>query len=167
MPEDTAPQKGRPSIYTEEIAALLCERLAQGEGLRSACREDHMPHPSTVIGWVLQDREGFSKRYADAKEIAMHLMADEITDIADDTSHDTRAGPDGQELPNGEWMARSRLRVDTRKWLLSKLIPKKYGDKLDLNHGGQDNNPVKVEHSISPKGREALTKLLDGLEPEA
>lgn len=127
---------GRLTIYTEEIAALICERLAQGEGLRSACREDHMPHPSTVIGWVLQNREGFSKRYAEAKEIALHLMADEITDIADDISHDTRKGPDGQELPNTEWITRSRLRVDTRKWLLSKLVPKKYGDKIDHNVTG-------------------------------
>lgn len=128
--------RGRPSVYTEKVATLICERLANGEGLRSACRGENMPHPSTVIGWVVQDREGFSKRYAEAKDIAIQIMAEDIIDIADDTSRDTKHGPDGQELPNSEWISRSRLRVDTRKWLLSKLIPKKYGDKIDHNVSG-------------------------------
>ena len=143
MTEASRPH-GRPSLYTEEIAAEVCARLADGEGLRAICAPDGMPAPSTIIGWVIDDREGFSERYAKAKDVAMHVMAEDIVEIADDVSNDTKIVGEGQEIPNSEWISRSRLRVDTRKWLLSKLMAKKYGDKLDMNLGGQADNPVRV-----------------------
>ena len=139
---------GRLTIYTEEIAAEICERLAEGESLRSISRTEGMPSPGTIIGWVLRDREGFSKRYAQAKDVCMHVMAEDLVEIADDNTRDEipiydDAGEQIGTRPNGEFMNRSRLRVDTRKWLLSKLQAKKYGDKLDMNVGGQNgDNPV-------------------------
>lgn len=133
---------GRPSLYSEDVAVEICSRLAEGEGLRSICRTDGMPSPSTVIGWVLEDREGFSERYAKAKDIATHLLAEEIVEIADDSSRDELPIYDdsGEEIgskPNTEFINRSRLRVDTRKWVLSKLMAKKYGDKIDVTSDGQ------------------------------
>lgn len=125
-------QRGRPSLYAEEVAIEICARLAEGEGLRSICRDEGMPAPSTVIGWVLENREGFSERYAKAKEVATHLLAEELVEIADDKSFDTIQSQDGRDMPNSEWIARSRLRVDARKWVLSKLMAKKYGDKLTI-----------------------------------
>lgn len=105
--------------------------------LREVCRADDMPQEATVRGWVLQDREGFSAQYTQAREIGYHAMADELLEISDDATNDwmERNGQesDGWQI-NGENVQRSRLRLDTRKWLLSKALPKVYGDKIGLNH---------------------------------
>lgn len=126
-------QPGRPSIFTPELAAEICRRIASGQSLRSVCRDEAMPDRSTVKAWVVNDIDGFSGQYARARELGLEELADETLEIADDSSLDTRKGADGQDLPDHEWMSRSKLRVDTRKWLLSKLMPKVYGDRLDVN----------------------------------
>lgn len=64
--------------------------------------------------------------------MGLEVMADELFDIADETSQDTITDAEGNARPNSEWITRSRLRVDTRKWYLSKLAPKRYGDRLDV-----------------------------------
>lgn len=99
-----------------------------------------MPAPSTIINWVMENREGFSERYAKAKDVAAQILAEEIIEIADDNSRDEipildDAGNEIGTKANAEFINRSRLRVDTRKWVLSKLLPKKYGDKLLLPEG--------------------------------
>jgi hypothetical protein len=97
------------------------------------------------MGWVLSDLHGFGERYARAKEIAAHMLAEEIAEIADDGSRDYTVTEDGREIPDHDHINRSKLRVDSRKWLLSKLLPKKYGDKVDLNLGGQGKeNPQRM-----------------------
>jgi hypothetical protein len=125
---------GRPSDYTQEIADRICQQLASGMSLREVCRSDDMPAESTVRLWALEDRDGFSAQYTRAREIGYHSMADELLEIADDAANDwmERNGDDneGWQL-NGEHVQRSRIRLDTRKWLLSKALPKVYGDKLD------------------------------------
>jgi hypothetical protein len=118
---------GRPSIYTQELATKITSRMCQGESLRSICRDADMPAISTVMLWVAEDREGFSEQYAKGCEARAHYWADEILDIADDGSNDYMER-NGVEMQNSEAIARSRLRVDTRKWLLSKMLPK-YSDK--------------------------------------
>ena len=110
---------GRPTDYTPEIAATICERLAGGETLAAICREDAMPGRSTVYQWLAAN-EAFADSYARAKVDRLEVMADEIVDIAD-------SGGDPQA---------NRLRVDVRKWLLSKLAARTYGDKIDLAHSG-------------------------------
>ena len=131
---------GRPSLYTPEIAAEICGRIAEGESLRSVCRDEGMPDEKTVRTWVIDDVGGFSPQYTRAREAQAHSMADELLEISDDATNDwmerkSEKGS-GWEI-NGEHIARSRLRSDTRKWLLSKMLPKVYGDKLDLNHSGK------------------------------
>ena len=99
-----------------------------------------MPAPSSVVRWALGDREGFSERYARARQMQCEAIADEILEISDDGKRDTvtRTDRDGNEYVhvNHDHIARSRLRVESRKWLLSKIAPKKFGDKLDLDVGG-------------------------------
>lgn len=126
---------GRPSSYTPEIASEICQRIASGESLRSICKDNHIPDMSTVIAWNLDDREGFSKQYARSRQIQAELLADEIFEVSDDGSNDWQEGKFGPML-NGEAVARSRLRVDTRKWYLSKVLPKVYGEKIDVNNSG-------------------------------
>jgi len=115
--------KGRPSKFTQPLADRICERLAAGETLRAICRDDDMPSPQAVLRWIPKN-EGFSEQYARAREAGYALMADQLTEIADN---------DGDP-------ARDRLRVDTRKWLLSKALPKIYGDKVE--HTGKDGGPI-------------------------
>jgi hypothetical protein len=87
-----------------------------------------MPDEKTVREWALDDYKGFAPQYARATLIRMHVLADEIMEIADNAKF--------------EEVMVSRLRVDTRKWLMSKIAPKVYGDKLDLTHAAPDGGPV-------------------------
>jgi ATP-dependent protease HslVU (ClpYQ) ATPase subunit len=104
---------GRPSIFTPELATELCVRLSEGRSLRSVCRDADMPAVSSVFLWLRRDQE-FSEQYARAKEEAADAIFDELLEIADD--------PDGD-------VQRDRLRVDTRKWMLAKMKPRKYSDR--------------------------------------
>jgi hypothetical protein len=129
--------RGRPSTYSDELAEQICERLAAGESLRAICREPDMPPESTVRRWALDDVQGFMAHYARAKEIQAHVIAEELLEIADDGRNDwmerqTDGGGAGWQI-NGEHVQRSRLRSDNRKWLLSKMLPKVYGERLDIN----------------------------------
>lgn len=131
---------GRPSIYTPELAAEICRRLSLGETLRAICREDAFPNITTVMDWNLHDKEGFSKQYARARAAQAEHLFDELLEIADDGTNDwveKKGDTPGYDF-NGEHYQRSRLRVDTRKWYLSKVLPKKYGDKLDLTTAGKE-----------------------------
>lgn len=129
-------ERGRPSEFTAEVAQQICSRLAEGRTLRDVCRDDDMPSESTVRTWANDNREGFYAQYARAREIGYHAMADEALEIADDGTNDwvERRRQDGsaEEVVDSEHVTRSRLRVDTRKWLLSKALPKIYGDKIEL-----------------------------------
>lgn len=114
-------KSGRPSSYTIEIGDDICDRLANGESLRAICADDGMPGRSTVFRW-LGDNESFRDQYARAREDQAETMADDIVAIADgDAAEDTPVAT-----------ARDRLRVDARKWVASKLKPKKYGDRTTL-----------------------------------
>ena len=128
---------GRPSLYTGEIAEEICARISAGETLKQICRDEHIPPESTVRTWVREDREGFSARYACARELQIDCWADDIIELADDGRNDwikreKEAGRITLEY-NGDNVQRSRLRIDTRKWLLSKLKPERYGESLKLS----------------------------------
>lgn len=99
-----------------------------------------MPAISSVFKWFREHPE-FTEQYARAKQESADAMAEEILDIADDGTNDwmTRSTRDGTEyeVPNHEVVQRSKLRVDTRKWLMAKMKPKKYADTLDLTSAGE------------------------------
>lgn len=113
--------------------------MGEGEALRAICRTPGFPAASTVRMWVVDNVDGLAERYARAREAQAHALADDLLALADDGQNDWMADNDpdnpGYKL-NGEHVQRSRLRYDARKWLASKILPKVYGEKLDLNHSG-------------------------------
>lgn len=129
--------------YTPEIAERILEQLAQGMGLRTICKEDGMPTETAVRKWVHDDVEGFGSRYARARAIGLDSVAEEIIDIADEAPRMT-ATKDGEQVDSGD-VSHRKLRIDSRKWLLSKILPKKYGDKVEVEQTGE------VKHTISFK----------------
>jgi len=137
---------GRPTRYSQDLADTICGELATGKSMRTVCRAADMPAMSTVFKW-LRERPDFSEQYARAKAEAADALVEEILDIADDGSndwmevHDRDGNATGYKL-NGEHVQRSRLRIDTRKWIASKLRPKKYGDRVGVDHGVQSANPL-------------------------
>lgn len=135
---------GRPTDYTPELAAEICSRLAIGDSMRTVCRADDMPNRATVFKWLALHPE-FNDQYGIAKESAGECVAEEMFDIADDANNDWMEKLDKDEQSigwqlNGEHIQRSKLRVDIRKWYLSKIKPKKYGDKIAL--GNDPDNPL-------------------------
>ena len=131
---------GRPSIFTPELADRICHRLSQGESLKTICYDEDMPNASTVHQWVLDDKEGFSKKYARARDIQAENMFDEILEIADDGTNDLMTitkGDVSYNVEDREVTNRSKLRVDSRKWYLSKVLPKKFGDSFDVKSDGK------------------------------
>ena len=134
-----AKKTGRPEIWSQELADRVCEKIAQGYSMRTVCTPDDMPSISTLFKWIREKPE-FSQQYARATEERTEAMAEDILDIADDGSNDLmtiQKGDASYEVENREVTNRSRLRVDTRKWLMSKMKPKKYGEKLDLTSDGK------------------------------
>ena len=149
----TARKGGRPSRYTPKLGAEICVRLATGESLRHMCKSEAKPSISTVMRWLFDPllagdpRLEFREHYARARQAQAEYILDEILDIADDGSNDWRARHDekgqftGYEA-NGEAIQRSRLRVDARKWIIAKLLPR-YADRLV--HEGDQDKPIKLE----------------------
>ncbi len=130
---------GRPEIWSQELADAVCFEIAQGYSLRTVCKNEKLPGMTTIFKW-LRERPEFANQYARATEERTEALAEEILDIADDGSNDfmlIQKGNVEYEIENKEVTNRSRLRVDTRKWLMSKMKPKKYGDKLDLTSDGK------------------------------
>ena len=126
---------GRPSKRTPEIIQSILDGLSKGTPLTVVCHGDEMPNPATVWKWEQDDAE-LKQAIAHARELGFDVIAQDALDIADNTANDTKKGADGRDVPDNEWITRSRLRVDTRLKLLAKWDPKRYGDKVDVNHGG-------------------------------
>jgi len=140
---DTKPAKhpgGRPTDYNDEVAARLLAAISEGKSVNVLCKEDWAPCRHTFFVWLQRHKE-FADNYAVAKDQCAESLADEIIDIADDGTNDWIAehgDENAQEAYrfNGEHYQRSRLRVDARKWIASKLKPKKYGERTQLEHSG-------------------------------
>ncbi len=156
MAQGTASKARRPPSppvkYSEAVAAVICGRLAEGETLRAICRDQAMPNRATVYYWLSKNPD-FSNRYARAREALVEYWADECVEIADDSTTDMviKTGRNGHEYEavDQEHIQRSRLRVDTRKWLMSKLKPGIYGDRIESVISGQ----VDIVHSLSDRER--------------
>lgn len=145
----------RPCEYDPAIFGELMERLAAGETLKAICEsEDKFPSRATVLRWVVGNVGNCSEAYTRAREEGIHAMIDETIEISDDTSRDTvtKTGRDGEEYEeaNTEWIQRSRLRVDTRKWLASKIVPKIYGERIQQELSGKDGGPLTVSWLPAP-----------------
>jgi hypothetical protein len=131
---------GRPTDYNEKVADLICERLADGESLRSICADEAMPSKAAVFRWLGKSAD-FRDQYARARDEQAETLADELVDIADEQCTMVRADKHGTKADDDEGntevvfdataVARNRLRIDARKWVASKLKPKKYGERMD------------------------------------
>ena len=118
-------------MFTEEAGDAICALLAEGLSLRKSAKAIGVS-AATVLNWV-DANAAFNEQYTCARARGYQLLADEILEIADSSKRDL----DEEGKPDSEAVARDRLRVDSRKWMLSKMLPKVYGDKLDLNHSGR------------------------------
>jgi hypothetical protein len=136
---------GRPSLYTPELAAEICEAISVSDkGLYHICAANpKFPSEETFRLWIVRDPELFG-RYMRVKELQQLWMAERAQRIADDGANDTYIDDDGKVKVDTDVIQRSRLRVDTIKWQASKLAPKMFGEKVDVNHGGQADNPLEV-----------------------
>ncbi len=161
-----AKAKGRPTTYSEEIVSTICARIAEGESLRSICDDDDLPAIRTVFDWLADDkRVDFRTKYARAREAQADALFDEMIDIADDGRNDwmEKRNSDGENIgwqENGEALRRSDLRIKTRQWMASKLQPKKYGDKLDVDINAKvgfvvSASPVDEEQWLKEHGSES------------
>lgn len=117
---------GRPTDYTSELGDEICRRIASPMSLSKVCQAADMPGMSAVFAWLRKYPE-FTEQYQRAIEERTEAQAEEILDISDDSSIDPK---------------RARLMVDTRKWLMSKMKPKKYGEKVTTELTGADGAPV-------------------------
>jgi hypothetical protein len=137
---------GRPTDYTDQLAALICSRIAAGESLRSVCRDDVMPARTTIHRWLADEtKKEFRDQYAQACDERAEGIFEEIIEIADTPvpAEKVVTKADGkQEVTTGDAVERSKLQVDARKWVVARMAPKKYGDKLNVEATGKDGAPL-------------------------
>lgn len=150
---------GQPTLYSDELTTEILRRLRLGETLRSICRDPAMPDRSTVYEWF-EVHKSFSDQYEEARRKGCDAMADELIEIAHDGTNDWMEkhhykGDDTRAV-NGEHIQRSRLRVDTLKWYLAKFAPRRFGDRVALEHQGADGKDLQpvlnitVSHQSEP-----------------
>ena len=132
---------GADDVTPEMIDECLA-LIAIGEPVRKACDVAGMS-AQQLYRRMLADKD-IAERYARAKEAALDAMADDILSIADDGANDTYTDEDGNERTRSDVIARSKLRVDARKWIMSKLAPKKWGDKVVNEHTGADGGAIET-----------------------
>lgn len=150
-----------PVFYTEALGEQICARIAEGETLSQICRSEGMPHLRTVYSWLAESKEGgsipvaFATAYERARQDQFQVREDELVDIADDARNDWM----DRETQNGtirvvdhEHIQRSKLRIDARLWLLSKLQPHKYGDRIAVQALDEHGKPA----------RAGITVIVDG-----
>lgn len=163
---------GRPRAYNEEVATKILSYLAIGESMRTVCKRPGMPAMSTVFKWLREYPE-FTEQYARAKEEAADVLIEDILDIADDGTNDfvPKRNKDGEIvglMVDKEAIQRSRVRIDTRKWLASKLKPKKYGDRIAVDAKNEHSGMVAHNHTYEDLTDEELVdrakKLMNSIE---
>ena len=128
-----------------DIFDYVCKEVEKGRALRNVLKDENMPSTSTFYQWLDND-EVKAKQYARATEVRADIIFDDILAIADENTNDTSINENGIEVVNNDVIQRSRLRIDARKWVLSKLNPKKFGDKTI--HSGDADNPIQTTFSI-------------------
>lgn len=158
----------RPKKFTDDLASAICQRIAAGETIRKICQDGDMPTKATLYRWLASPAQAaFRDQYTVALEARAELMAEEILAIADDAANDfvEKQLKSGEitHVFDSERVQRSRLRVDARKWLLAKMLPRKYGDLAARGRArhedeqSQDGEPVDHKQELNRK----LARLAD------
>lgn len=167
-------EMGRPTLFTPGLGKSICKRITEGESLRSVCRDDDMPCRMSIYNWLLEavkenasvEHKDFLCQYEIATEIRAEEMFDEMEDIADDGSNDwmDRETKSGNiiEVANTEHIQRSRLRIDTRKWKLSKMFPKIYGDRTTTDLNVKTTHVPKSVEDAAKAAKKAIEEYRNG-----
>ena len=152
---------GRPSKYTPELAAEICERLSNGEPLRQICRDDHMPAWQKIYEWMARDEE-LSGSIARAREQGFEAIAEEALVIADTPVMGQKQvfGDDKTYTTVEDMLGHRKLQIETRLKLLAKWNPKKYGDRVQL--AGDADSPIKIE--AESQADKMMAALLQNIE---
>lgn len=130
-----SPTKGKDDPRRIAIQEALLPLLSKSNTLDKACEAlppELRVSPDTILHWVCNDQRGFGRAYAEARDISFKLMADELLQIADDRSQDFIPGPDGTMVAANVNVTRAQLQVNTRKWLLERVLPRLYGSQLNV-----------------------------------
>jgi hypothetical protein len=135
---------GRSYVYSEDLADRLCTLLAKGTGLRPSCKACGVDS-ATVLQWATDTKHPFSERFKNARTIGYLMMAEEILEISDNSTGDLTIDQNGHNVVNHENIQRSRLKVDTRKWIVSRMLPHIYGEKVTTQHVGPEGGPIKID----------------------
>ncbi len=143
---------GRPSAYSEELAAAICDRLINGESLVRICKSEGMPDRSTVLRWQASLPE-FAAKCARARDGQADFLHDDMAEIEDKVA-------DGTMDP-----AAARVILSSKQWRASKLAPKKYGDRTQLEHTGAGGGPIQTVDlsSLTEEQLAALEPVLAAL----
>ena len=155
-----APAPSAPAKPTrEQLFDIICEQLVEGKSLHTICEDESLPSITTVMRWLGEEESGhLREQYARAREAQAEKMAEDILAIADEectmvraSKHGMDGGADGMQevVFDATAVARNRLRVDARKWLASKLAPKKYGDKVLNEHTGANGGAIDVKSTVT------------------
>lgn len=137
-------QKNKRDLFSTALFSKICSRISAGESLTAICNESTMPSRKTFYEWLAGSDE-LRSEYEHATTMRADFYAEQILAIADDSSEDDifiestdGSGNGARRVCNNEFVQRSKLRIDARKWYVSKLAPKKYGEKIEVdnNHTG-------------------------------
>ncbi len=123
---------------------VICKLVAQGKSMRAACELASVAE-STFRSWK-EESEEILAQYARACEERANFWAEEIVEISDDTSSDVSGE---LKMPNSVAVQRAKLRVDTRKWIMARILPKKYGDKVQNEITGKDGAPIEAAITVT------------------
>lgn len=138
---------GRPSSFTQEIADEVCRQLAEGKSMRKVCKAENMPDMTTIFRW-LRTNDKFCQQYVKAKEESTDALHEDLTELGDEAIE--LAQTVDSKASNAVVQA-VKLKSDNLKWVMSKLKPKKYGDKVDMTTNGKDL-PTPLLHVLHNKG---------------
>lgn len=182
-PKPPARHTGNQRKYDRAaVGEYVCSELKAGRSLDSICKEEGVPNIATFLDWVRQDPNGLGKHYAHAREIGYMLLADEIVQLSDKTHEWVMVQElDAEGLPmvddkgeprlkrvlmplSADVIAHKRVQIDTRKWMLSKMLPKIYGDKVTQEHTGADGGPIAIAavdlKNLSDEELENMNRLM-------
>lgn len=151
---------GRPTNYTYELGERICKEISCSEMGLNKLHDlyDWFPDRQTILEWLTKHPE-FNAQYSRGKEMQAELMRENILIIADDSSGDTIETSKGI-IENREFTSRSKLRVETRMWLMARLAPKKYGNQIEPEQSDKELAPPPTIHvHISPD----VVKKAEGL----
>jgi hypothetical protein len=155
----TKPKTGRPTIFKQEIADIICIMLSEGMSLRQILKADtqgKLPAQSTIYEWLIRFPL-FAEQYARAREEQADTNADEILEIADEMPPEY-TDKDGRTYLDQTFIAWQKNRIEARKWTAAKLRPKKYGDRMAVE-GVEGGAAIKTEDTGANKFLEIIKNM--------